>query len=146
MSEGKTPHFLLSGFGHVHSETHPDPDSFILKFVHTELQNTFVTFDIEASDIKFVTNMAKGRIVDVISRNFTANDETGLILVEIENTGEIDGDFLVTLAHCHDDRIPSTKKCSLSPGHLKNVSFTFQAFVRESSSVNCRGKYSIIII
>ena len=143
MKKGKTGKYLLHNYGQVHHSTHPDDNSFILRFVHTSLHNSFVTFDIDASDIQFVYNSVKGRIVDVTASNFTALEDNGLIVVDVENTGEIAGDFLTTLAHCHDDRVPSTKKRSISPGQIANISFAFQAFIRESEKVQCVGRLSL---
>ena len=131
--------YLLHNYGQVHPSTHPDDNSFILRFVHTSLHNTFVTFYIDASDIQFVVNSVRGRIVEVTASDFTVNEENGRIVVYVENVGEIAGDFLISLTHCHDDRVPSSKKTSIAPGQIKSVSFNFQAFVDKAQEVQCVG-------
>ncbi len=131
--------YLLHNYGQVHPSTHPDDNSFILRFVHTSLHNSFVTFYIDASDIQFVVNSVRGRIVEVTASDFTVNEENGRIVVYVENVGEIAGDFLISLAHCHDNRVPSSKKTSIAPGQIKSVSFAFQAFVDKAQEVQCVG-------
>ncbi len=138
---GKTGRYLIPNYGVIHPSTHPDQNSFILRFLHTDFHNTFVTFDIDASDLQFVVNRASGRIVDVTASDFTINEDNGMIVVTVENTGQIAGDFQVTLAHCHDDRVPSSKLTSLDPGQVTDVTFIFQAFVKEDQIIECVGRY-----
>lgn len=139
LQSGKPGKYLLQNYGKVHPSTHLNENSFILRFIHESLHNSFVTFNIDASDIQFVFNSVKGRIVDVNAEDFVALEEDGLINVEIENIGEISGDFTVTLAHCHDDRIPVSKTRTLMPGEFANVNFVFQAYTTKSEKIKCVG-------
>ena len=146
LENGKPGKYLLRNFGKVHPSTHSNDNSFILRFVHESLHNSFVTFNIDASDIQFVFNSVKGRIVDVNAEDFVALEENGLIIVEIENIGEISGEFTVTLAHCYDDRIPVSKTQTLMPGQFANVSFVFQAYTTQSEQLKCVGMCSLVLL
>ncbi len=115
---------MVQNFGHVHNSSHPNNKSFILRFVHEDLHNTFVTFRIDASDILFVINVGSGRIVDTHATNFTALEDYGLITVEVENTGEVTAEFSVSVMKCNQgiQQIPA-KSVTMNPGLVANVTF-----------------------
>ena len=45
---------MLHNFGRIHKSSHPNNQSFIMRFIHEDLHNTFVTFKIDASSLVFV--------------------------------------------------------------------------------------------
>ncbi len=115
---------MAHNFGRVHNSSHPNNKSFILRFVHEDLHNTFVTFRIDASDILFVTNVGSGRILDTHATNFTALEGYGVITVEVENTGEVTAEFSVSVMKCNQgiQQIPA-KSVTINPGLVANVTF-----------------------
>ena len=54
----RTGKYMLHNFGKLHKESsHPNEDSFILRFIHDDVHNTLVSFDIDASNLLFVYNV-----------------------------------------------------------------------------------------
>ena len=84
---------MVHNYGKVHNSSHPNNDSFILKFVHEDLHNSFVTFKIDASNLLFVYNVGKGRIVETYSTDVQALSGMGELTAEIQNTGEVTAEF-----------------------------------------------------
>lgn len=135
---------MLGNFGKVDYSTRSDKNSFILRFVHESLHNSFVTFKIDATDIQYVYNRVSGRIIYSGARDFVAIADEGFLLVTIENTGQIAGDFMVTLVDCQDNRVPSSEVVSLLPGEVANVTFIFQVYVKKKTGVSCIGTYHFL--
>ena len=52
--ENKSGLYLLSNFGQADESIRSSNSSFILRLVHEDLHNTFVTMRLDASDIVFV--------------------------------------------------------------------------------------------
>lgn len=130
---------MVHNFGRIHRSTHVTNHSFILRFIHTEFHNTFVTFRIDASDIAFVYNAAKGRIVDAYATNFTAVKDMGRLYVEVENTGEIEAEFSVILSECLGRDSTPSKTVSIVPGLIANVSFGLQSYNAKGEKSLCEG-------
>ena len=131
---------MLHNFGRVHPSSHPNNHSFILKFIHEDLHNSFVTLRIDASDISFVKNVGSGRIVETYTTDFESLSEHGTLTVEVGNTGEITSEFSVSVMKCSYGvlMIPA-KTMTLDPGEVKNVSFTLQSYTRGGGDMECEG-------
>ena len=138
----KPGRYMVHNFGHIHRSTHVTNHSFILRFIHTEFHNTFVTFRIDASDIAFVYNTAKGRIVDAYATNFTAVKEMGHLYVEVENTGEIEAEFSVVLSKCLGRGSTPSKSVNIIPGVIANLSFSLQSHNARGEESLCEGSFS----
>lgn len=130
---------MVHNFGLVHPSTHANNHSFILRFIHTDFHNSFVTFRIDASDIVFVYNAAKGRIVDAYATEFTAVKEVGNLYVEVENTGELEAEYSVVLSECLGRQTTPSKVVSILPGYIANVSFSLQSYKTKGESSVCEG-------
>ena len=50
----KTGRFMLYNYGKIDPSTHPNNESFNLRFLETEFHNTLITLQVDASDIAFV--------------------------------------------------------------------------------------------
>ena len=130
---------MVHNFGEIHPSTHVTDHSFILRFIHTDLHNTFVTFRIDASDIVFVYNVAKGRIVDAYATKFAAVKEVGKLYVEVENTGQLESEFSVVLSECLGRQSTPSKVVRITPGRIANVSFSLQSYKTKGESSLCEG-------
>ena len=122
-------YYMVHNFGTVHNSSHPNNKSFILRFVHEDLHNTFITFRIDASDIMFVYSVGNGRIVDTSASDFTALKGAGMLSVVVENTGEITAEFSVSVMKCNQGihRIPA-KTVTIDPGKTANVTFMISSY------------------
>ena len=140
--QGKTGFYMVHNFGRVHNSSHPNNKSFILKFIHEDLHNTFVTFRMDASDILFVYSVGKGRIVDTHATDFEALTGIGEITVEVQNTGDITAEFSVSVLKCNRDihRIPA-KTVTIDPGKVVNATFKVASFNSRTGNSNhqCEG-------
>lgn len=45
---------MLYNYGKIHPSTHPDNESFTLRFRETDFHNTLILLQMDASDIAFV--------------------------------------------------------------------------------------------
>lgn len=138
-SAGKPGFYMVHNFGQVHPSTHANNHSFILRFIHTDLHNSFVTFRIDASDIVFVYNAARGRIVDAYATDFTAVKEVGYLFVEVENTGQLESEYSVVLSECLGRKSTPSKIVSILPGRIANVSFSLQSYKTKGENSLCEG-------
>lgn len=130
---------MVHNFGKIHPSTHVTDHSFILRFINTDLHNTFVTFRIDAADIVFVYNVAKGRIVDAYATKFTAVKEVGQLFVEVENTGQLESEYSVVLSKCLGRQSIPSKVISILPGRIANVSFSLQSYKTKGETSLCEG-------
>ena len=131
---------MIHNYGKVHHSSHPNKNSFILKFVHEDLHNSFITLRIDASDITFVKSVSSGRIVETYTTPFTAAVGHGTLTVEIGNTGEVSSEYSVSVVKCTSGlyEIPA-KKLTLEPGEVKNVTFTLRSTEIEGGGNECEG-------
>ena len=134
--------YMLHNFGKVHHDSHPNNHSFILKFYHEDLHNSFVTLRIDASNITFVRSISSGRIVETYTVPFTAAVGHGSLTVEVGNTGEVLSEYSVSVTKCttglHDI---AAKTLSLNPGEVKNTSFTLRSGDTDGGDKKCEGLY-----
>ena len=100
-----------------------------------------MTFRIDASDIVFVYNAAKGRIVDAYATNFTAVKEVGYLFVEVENTGQLESEYSIVLSECLGRKSTPSKVVSILPGQIANVSFSLQSYKTKGENSLCEGVY-----
>lgn len=131
---------MLHNYGTVHPSTHPTNSSFILRLLYTQFHNTFVTFNLDASDLSFVVNVGKGRIVTAESRGFNRSTKTaGEVVVVVENLAEIAQVFNLVLTKCFGrEKLPS-KRVSLHPGETQQVHFALLAQNVKKITTNCEG-------
>ena len=130
---------MIRNFGKVHNSSHPNNDSFILKFVHEDLHNSFVTFRIDASNLLFVYNVGKGRIVETYSTEVRALSGMGELTAEIQNTGEVTAEFSVSVMRCTGLYKMPAKTVSVDPGRIVNVTFKIQSFDNKGGMQECEG-------
>lgn len=131
---------MLHNYGTIHPSTHPNNSSFILRLVYPDLHNTLVTFRVDASDLSFVVNIGRGRIVAAESRGFNRSTQSaGEVIVVLENLSDISQDFNLLLKECFGrEKLPS-KKVPLQPGETKRVSFPLFAKNLKRITTNCEG-------
>ena len=130
---------MVHNFGKVHKSSHPNNHSFILRFVHNKLHNSFVTFRIDASNLLFVYNVGKGRIIETYATDVRAMAGMGELTVEIENTGEITAEFSVSVMRCTGSYRRPAKTVSILPGKIANVTFKVQSFDNKGGTHECEG-------
>ena len=142
MSKSGAGHGLykLSNFGRVHPSSNPNNNSFILRFFHEGLHNSFVTLKIDASDISFVKNIASGRIVDAFTTGFRALQGHGTLTAELSNTGEVTAEFSVAVIKCSRGvhHVPA-KSISLDPGQIVNATFLLRSYSQKGGNMTCEG-------
>lgn len=131
---------MIHNFGKVHHGSHPNKHSFILKFLHDDLHNSFVTLRIDASDITFVKSVSSGRIVEIYTTDFEATSTFGTLTVEIANTGEISSEFSVSVVKCTTGlfTIPA-KTVTLEPAEVKNITYKLRSTEKEGGNKECEG-------
>lgn len=111
-----------------------------MRLLYPQLHNTFVTFRIDASDLSFVVNIGRGRIVTAESRGFNRSTQTtGEVVVVVENLSDIAQDFNLVLTECFGrEQLPS-KRVPLLPGESKRVSFVLIALNVKRITTTCEG-------
>ncbi len=118
-----------------------------MRLVYPDLHNSLVTFRVDASDISYVVNVGKGRIVTAESRGFNRSTQTtGEVIVVVENLSDISQDFNLLLTECFGrERLPS-KRVPLLPGETKTVSFPLIAQNVKQITTECEGKETATIV
>ena len=137
----KSGRYMIHNYGKVHHGSHPNNNSFILKFLHEDLHNSFVTLRIDASDIAFVRSTSSGRIVETYTIPFTATVGYGTLTVEVGNTGEVTSDYSVSVVKCSSGLYEiAAKSLSLEPGMVKNTTFNLRSGDTDGGAKECEGK------
>lgn len=132
---------MLHNYGELHPSTSIDNNSFIMRLVYNELHNSFVTFEIDATDVSFVINVGKGRIISAVSRGFNVSTATtGEVVIIVENTGELTQDYHVGLAECFGRNDLPSRRVSIIPGETQTVSFFLKANNVMRITTDCEGK------
>lgn len=135
---------MLHNYGTVHPSTHPNNNSFIMRLLYTRLHNSFVTFHVDATDLAFVVNVGKGRIVTAESRGFNRSTQTaGEVIVIVENLSELNQDYNLVLTKCFGREDLPSKRLSLLPGETGRISFALIALNKKRITTNCEGNYGI---
>ena len=133
---------MIHNYGTVHQDSHPNNDSFILKFLHDDLHNSFVTLRIDATDISFVKSVSSGRIVETYTVPFTATVGHGTLTVEVGNTGEVSSDYSVSVVKCDSGLYDmAARSLSLEPGEVKNTTFALRSGDIDGGGKECEGTY-----
>ena len=133
---------MIHNYGKVHHSSHPNKNSFILKFVHGDLHNSFITLRIDASDITFVKSVSSGRIVETYTTPFKGAVGHGTLTVEVGNTGEVSSEYSLSVVKCTSGlyEIPA-KKLTLEAGEVKNITFTLRSTEIDGGGKECEGTY-----
>ena len=136
----KSGRYMIHNYGQVHHGSHPNNNSFILKFLHDDLHNSFVTLRIDASDITFVRSVSSGRIVETYTVPFTATVGHGALTVEVGNTGEVSSEYSVSVVKCTSGlHNMAAKTLTLNPGEVQNTSFTLRSGDTDGGGKECEG-------
>lgn len=132
---------MLHNYGKLHQSTHPNNSTFILRLLYPDLHNTFITFNLDATDLSFVVNVGKGRIVSAESRGFNRSTHTtGEVIVVVENLSDITQDFNLVLTECFGrEKLPS-KRVPIFPGGIKTASFPLIARNVKKITTQCEGE------
>ena len=140
--QGRRGHYMAHNFGTVDPSSHPNENSFLLKFLYDDLHNTLLRIKIDASSVSFVYTVGSGRIVDVETTDFEALVDSGKITVVIENTGEVTASFSVSVLRCTRGvhSVPA-KSIYLNPGEVGTLEFTVQAFFATGTDYSCESTY-----
>ncbi len=133
--------YMLHNYGKLHQSTHPNNSSFIMRLIYPDLHNTFITFNLDATDLSFVVNVGRGRIVSAESRGFNRTSNTvGEVVVVVENLSDINQDFNLILTECFGrDQLPS-KRVPIFPGETRTVSFPLIALNKKKITTQCEGR------
>lgn len=131
---------MLHNYGKLHHSTHPNNNSFIMRLLYPDLHNSFVTLNLDATDLSFVVNVGRGRIVSAESRGFNRSSHTvGEVVVVVENLSDINQDFSLTLTECFGrEQLPS-KRVPTFPGETSTVSFPLIALNVKQITTQCEG-------
>lgn len=133
---------MLHNYGTIHPSTHSNNSSFIMRLIYPDLHNSLVTFRIDASDLSFVVNIGRGRIVTAESRGFNRSTlSAGEVIVLVENLSDISQDFNLLLKDCFGRNSLPSKRVPLRPGQSKRVSFVLFARNVERITTDCEGMY-----
>ena len=131
---------MLHNYGTIHPSTHPNNSSFIMRLMYPNLHNSLVTFRIDATDLSFVVNVGRGRIVRAESRGFNRSTmSTGEVVVMVENLSDVSQDFNLLLRECFGREYLPAKRVPLQPGETKSVSFPLFAQNVKRITTNCEG-------
>ena len=132
---------MLHNFGEVDESSRPNNNSFILRFKYTEFHNTSVTFNMDASNIEFIVNASKGRIIKANTEGFTRDTpRAGKVFIKVQNEGKLTADFNVVLSECFGQMDFLGKKVTILPGQAKVVIFQLLGGNKSNHSVQCEGK------
>lgn len=132
---------MLHNFGEIHDSSHPDNDTYIIRFKYKEFHNTLIKFNIDASEVFFVKNVAEGRIVSITTSGFgKGKGGVGLVLVTVENTGELTATFYVSLRLCFNRKNLPSKEAFLRPGKSKVLTFALRSTSAKKVTTTCQGK------
>ncbi|XP_019855024.1 PREDICTED: protein HAPLESS 2-A-like [Amphimedon queenslandica] len=138
LRNNKTARFLLSSFGKIHPSTNATNTSFILRFLLEDLHNTFVSLRIDASDIVFVYNVGSGRIVDVYALDFEALSDSGKIVVDVENTGDVTAEFSLSVLNCGNGiHTVRARVLNLDPGQIQKSEFRVESYRATGENYVC---------
>ena len=131
---------MLHNYGIVHPSTQPNNNSFILRLMYPDLHNSLVSFVIDATDVAFVVNVGKGRIVSAESRGFNRSTQsTGEVIVVVENLSELSQDFNLVLTECFGREDLPSKRVNVYPGQTATVSFSLLSRNIKHITANCEG-------
>ena len=131
---------MLYNYGDIHNSSYEDENSFILRFRYNEFHNTWISFTIDATDIAFVENIAKGRIVKAVTEGFTKSTRaTGRVVVTVMSEGELSAYFIISLRECFGRKNLPSKKIHLRPGKSQTVSFPLLSTNKGKIDAVCNG-------
>jgi hypothetical protein len=129
---------MMYNFGTIHPTSSADNYSIIMRFKHTDFQNSMVTFHIDATDLTYVYSVANGRIVNAYATNFEALKDSGFVYVEIENTGDINSEFSVSITRCSRGvHSVAGREVDLDPGAAVELTFQVQTYRALGSDYSC---------
>lgn len=131
---------MLHNYGEIHRSTHSNNNTFIMRLIYPDLHNTFVTFRLDASDVSFVVNVGKARIVKAEARGFNRSTASaGQVVIIVQNQGGLTQDFILSLTKCFGREDLPSKRVKTRPGHSEVVIFPLLARNKGKEDVHCEG-------
>ena len=129
---------MMHNYGEIHQSTHISNSSFIMRMVYPDFHNSLVTFRIDASDISFVVNIGKGRIVKAETRGFNKSTySAGEVVVVMQNQGDLTQDFNLVLTKCFGREDLPSRIVTAQPGQSKVIIFPLLARNKGNINVHC---------
>ncbi len=89
---------------------------------NTNRHTTMVRLEMKADDLRFITNVSPGEIVDATISNFAAKSREGKMNITVINVGSVTADYSVSITNCTAGLLPGPAgQISLSPLESKMV-------------------------
>ena len=137
----------MHNYGEIHRSTHVNNSSFIMRMIYPDLHNTFVTFRLDASDISFVVNVGKARIVKAEARDFNrSTTSAGEVVIIVQNQGDLVQDFIIVLTKCFGRVDLPSRRVTTRPGQSEVVIFPLLSHNKGKTDVHCEGSHSISVL
>ncbi|KAA6372636.1 MAG: putative Hapless, partial [Streblomastix strix] len=123
VKNGNKPQYLMSQFDLWEKVSQ---NSTVLRLGIKEMSKTLITLEVNADKIQMKRNKASGIIVNTKLDGFEALTE-GRIFVQIQNTGTLKAEFILSVSNCSTGTSVSPAQSStLSPNQTHTTNFTLQ--------------------
>lgn len=133
---GKTPNYLVSGKGNFDPIFQSD-NNIQLQMSYEDVFTTQITLEIQAKNIKILTNLGRAEIVSLKAESFEAQSSIGKLSCSVQNISIIVSQFEVSVT-CSEfiQRIPS-KLISLNSQETANLEFDLTSTSKEANDNFC---------
>jgi Male gamete fusion factor len=137
---GERPEYLLRGLGDFEEVIDKENQRY-LSMRLDQIQASVVTLEVAADNIRYITSVSPGRILEAYVDEFEAQSRNGLLRVHVTNVGGITAEFLLTVTECSANIQPVLAKSMSLYGAAKAwISFNIYSETQLGTDNQCTGK------
>lgn len=109
-------------------QVHERSENLVLKLPLTQMRSSIVTLSMKADSITYVTHVGQAQIVSATMEDFMAIEESGQLLVILNNTSTKPAVFHVSVINCTDSVLPILEQsAALDAGGTQTFRFAVEA-------------------
>jgi|SaaInlStandDraft_6_1057023.scaffolds.fasta_scaffold02991_5 hypothetical protein len=130
--------FFVSNYGNFKRIVKDDSEKYYLSMDVGGFLNSVITLELNADNMKFITNVGMGEIVRAGVEDFEALSKNGLLAIVIQNTGSIIADFELSVADCSKGINPvESIITTLEPRYYEALNFTITSRTALTEDHSC---------
>lgn len=114
-----------------------------LHFSTLNYGSTLITLTLDASDISFVINVGSAKIGNCVANNFEALSTNGTLTCIVQNTGNIEAEFTLSVTECTNgvqEMVAKTR--SIDVGFNTTIAFTLRSSEIDGNDHECKVRLS----
>lgn len=138
MAQGLKADYLVSGYGTFGMTEDGQSKKKLLLMDINQVVRSSLSVDLDAKNVKFIIHTSNGKIIKAVVPNFEAMTRNGVLQVIMQNTGQIQASYSVTVTECSANINPIlSQQVLVSAQQIYTLSFAITTATEIQQSNTC---------